>query len=104
MGVNIKGFNAKGDMVGDIVPEYIPKSLKEDMAIEREINSHTDGYSPDRSMRKIASIDQAVLYNYAMLKGIKPEKHAEYWAIDNGKNLIRFIEEFPAFKLVENPL
>lgn len=104
MGVRIKGMNNKGDIIGDIVPEYVPASLKEDMAIEREINSQTNGYSKDKSIRKIASIDPAVLYNYAMLKNIPPTQHNEYWSADNGRNLIRFLEEFPMFKLVDKPL
>jgi len=106
MAVKIKSFdeNNSGKIIGDILPEYIPPSLKDDLAIEREINSRTDGYSPDKSMRKIASIDQSALYNYAMLNGIPPKKHADYWAENNSKNLIKFIEEFPMFKVVDKPL
>ena len=100
MAVNFKKFDDE-KIVYDVLPEYIPKSLKKELAIEKEINSVTDGYSKDRSIRKIASIDPAALYNYAMLKGIPPNKHADYWAAENGKNLISFINEFPSFKVVD---
>ena len=103
--MSVRVNSIQGETINyDIQPEYVPASLKEDMKIERDINSLSNGYSPDKSLRKIASIDPGVLYNYAMLRSIKPEKHSEYWAADNGKNLIRFIKEFPAFKLVDKPL
>lgn len=103
MAVNIKDIDKEG-LHYDVLPEYIPPSLVEELREEREINSTTDGYSPDRTMRKIASIDPGVMYNYAMMNDIPPNQHAEYWAVDKGKNLLSFLEEFPVFKVVDKPL
>jgi|ETNvirnome_6_100_1030635.scaffolds.fasta_scaffold174255_1 hypothetical protein len=103
MAINIKGIDSN-KIYGDVLPEYIPPSLEKDLAIEREINSESNGYTPDKSLRKIASVDPSAMYNYAMLKGIPSSKHGEYWDADNKKNLIRFIEEFPVFKVVDKPL
>ena len=102
MAVNFRSTN-NGNLIGDILPEYIPPSLGKELSNERDINSITNGYSPERSFRKIASVDRAAMYNL-MVKGIPPQQHAEYWAVGNSKNLIRFIEEFPMFKLVDKPL
>ena len=103
MAINIKEIDQKG-LHYDTLPEYIPPSLKEDLRVERDINSLTDGYSPDRTMRKIASVDPGFMYNYAMMRGIPTHKHAEYWAVDNAKNLINLIKEFTVFKVVDKPL
>lgn len=104
MGVNIKGWNKKGDLIGDIVPEYVPPSLKNELEYAKEINSINNGYSKDKSFRKIGSIDPGAMYNYAMIKGVKPENHSAFWKEDNGKNLIAFLEEFPVYKVVDKPL
>ncbi len=104
MAINIKGFNEKGDIIGDVLPEYIPPSLIEEIKREKEINSITDGYSPDRTMRKIGSIPAEMYYNYPMYKGVPPTQHDEFWSADNGRNLITCLEEFPVLKTVENPL
>lgn len=103
MAIRIESFD-EGVFKGSIEPEYIPPSLEKELTIERQINSVTDGYSPDKSLRKIGSIPQEFLYNYAMLKGIKPSKQGEFWAADNGKNLIKVLEEFKSFKVVDKPI
>ena len=104
MAIKIRGFDGSGNMIGDVIPEYIPSSLKEELNVERQINSITDGYSPDKQFRKIGSIDPGVLYNYAMSKGIPNTRHSEFWAEDNGKNLLRVLNEFPVFKTVDKPI
>lgn len=104
MAVNLKGFDAKGDMIGDILPEYVSPTIIEDLSVARERNSINNGYSPDKTLRKVGSIPQAIYYNYPMYKGVPPDQHSEFWTADNGKNLISFLEEFPTFKLVEKPI
>ncbi len=100
MGVKIRQVNS--DYVTyDVIPEVV---TKEDLkAVERLRDMHeiSNGYNKSKSMRHVGQIPQAVLYNHAMMKGIPPAKHGEYYAADNGKKIMELLKEFPVFKTVD---
>lgn len=104
MGIVMKGFNKKGELIGDKLPEYVPPQVIQELKDERAINSESNGYSKDRTMRKIGSIPIEIYLNEPIFDGCLPSQRDQWWSEDNGKNLIKVLEKYPQLKLVDKPL
>lgn len=103
MGIKVTG-QVNGKIKYDIVPEYVPETVIQDIERIRHDNELSNGYSKERTMRHIGSIPVGVMYNYAMCKGIPPKEHNNFYSKNNGKNLLALLEEFPVLKTVDKPL
>lgn len=97
MGVDIKSWD-QDKVVYKVVPEQVSeqeiKSYNDDLKLDREVN----GWTKDRNMRKTAEVPFAVMYNYALSKGVKSTRIMEFYKEDNCKNLKRLINEFDVFR------
>ena len=100
--MGVKWIKEENDKVTyQLVPEKIDLGIKKPLEDLKYKNNETNGFSADKTKRLIGMVPYEFMYNYAIQKGVKPEQINEYFTADNGAKMKMLLNEFHAFRMVD---